>query len=79
MRNASAGGSTQAGLAYQLVVLGMRTDPEPQQVLSRFDGQRSVAQTNSDCTVLSDFLEMQRRVRRIGLQQFVILISKVAD
>jgi hypothetical protein len=43
----------------------MGTNPEPQQVVASFDSQRSVLQTNAVSAVLSNFLKMERRVRRV--------------
>jgi len=57
----------------------MGANPKPQQVVASFDSQRSILQTNSDGTVFSNFLEMQRLVCRVCLQKFVVFISKITN
>src|SRR6266511_3956785 len=49
-------------LAHQLVVLGVRANPKPEQVIAHFNCQRSVLQSNTNGAILCNFLEMQRRV-----------------
>jgi len=51
----------------------MRTNPHPDEVLSVFDGKGSVSKTNSSRPELANFLEVQRRVLRIGFEQGIVL------
>ena len=55
------------GLAYQLVIISMATDPEPQNALRRTYTKRAVIEASADRPKAPDFFEMQRRVVQISL------------
>jgi len=46
----------------------MRTDPKPNDAFARFDAQRTMREPDSYRPVLTDTLELQRRVTRIGFE-----------
>lgn len=57
----------------------MSADPEPDDVITGFNTERSVFSSNADGRESTDFLEMQGRMLRIFLQQFEAVISQFAD
>jgi hypothetical protein len=58
-------------LSDELVVIGVRTDPEPNEILTRLDCERAVVQAYARRPEPTQLLEMKRRVPRITLQVFV--------
>ena len=74
---ASVVGATLASL-YQTVILIMKPNPDPCEVLSVRHGERPVRDPYSRGPELAHFLEVQRRMRRIGLQQCEALVRQLA-
>jgi hypothetical protein len=56
-------------LANQFVIVGVRADPEPKIAVVHLHGPRAIAQADGDGPVTTDFLELQRRVARITLEE----------
>jgi succinylarginine dihydrolase len=63
----------------QSIVLGVRADPDPSQIVGIFNCQRSVVQANANRPELTNFLEVQRRVPRICAKQFVAAIGELLN
>jgi hypothetical protein len=65
--------------ANKFVVLAMRADPEPVHAVGNGQSERTVVPTYSDYvkTAVAHGLELQRSVRRVGLEQRVASVSKV--
>lgn len=72
--------SEHSFLLDESVILGMRSDPEPD------DGPFLTRRINSDCTVvnassdgpeLAYLLQVQGWMHRIGLQQFEVLVGRM--
>ena len=59
------------GLADELVVLAVRSDPKPMHPFFRGSTERTVVQANARAPQLpaAELLEVQRRVVEIGLEQ----------
>jgi hypothetical protein len=57
-------------------VLAVVTNPKPHNILTFFEGDGSVVNTNSSGPEPSNFLEMKRRVVGITFEYFVIFIGK---
>ena len=68
--------SQKRELAHKLVILRMGSNPKPQQIFAHLSGQRSIVQANSDGTVLSDFFEAQRPMRRLCFKKLEVLVRK---
>ena len=47
-------------MTEQLVIVGMRSDPEPQHIALVFHGHGPVVEANADSPEASDLLEVQR-------------------
>lgn len=56
-----------AGLAHQLVIVGMAADPEPQNAISNDHTQRAVMEANADRPKTPGFFEVQRWMVRVSL------------
>ena len=57
----------------------MRADPEPEIAVIHLYGERAIEQADTDGPETSDFLELQRRMTRIALQQRVIGIGQLSN
>ena len=57
----------------------MVADPEPDEAVFGFDGQGAVAAADSGRPIAPDFLEHQRGMPRISLEQFEIPVCQLAD
>ena len=62
-------------LPYDPVVLGVQSDPEPNDAARRFHTERSVLLSNSHGPVTADLLEMKRWMTRIRLEEFEVLVG----
>lgn len=58
-------------LSDELVIIGVRADPEPNEILSRFDRKRAVVQANARRPEATHLLEMKGRMPRVALQVLV--------
>jgi hypothetical protein len=56
----------------------MRADPEPHQIVAGFHRERAIAKPDAHRPEFSDFLETQRRMLRVLLQQRVVLIGQLS-
>jgi hypothetical protein len=57
------------GLSDELVVVAVSAYPKPEHSIGSLLADGSVVPTDADRPVLTDFLEMQRWVPRVGFQQ----------
>ena len=64
--------------ADELVVLAMRTDPDPMDAVCYRGPECPVVKANPDAAILAvpNRLEVQRRVRRIGLELSVVPVCE---
>ena len=53
--------------------------PEPKDPVVRVDSEGAIVQADADGMKPPDSLEVKRRVRRVGLQQFEILVCELAN
>src|SRR5262249_17798537 len=60
-------------LVHKLVILRMGSNPKPQQIFAHLSGQCSIVQSNSDGTILSNFLEAQGPMRRVYFKKLEVL------
>jgi hypothetical protein len=69
------------GLADEFVVLAMRADPEPMNATRYRQPESPEIKANSDAVILavSDSLEMQRRMRRVGFELSVVSTRETLD
>ena len=69
------------GLADEFVVLAMRADPEPMNATRYRQPECPEIKANSDAVILavSDCLEMQQRMRRVGIEVNVVLTRESLD
>ncbi len=58
-------------LADELVVIGVRANPEPDEVLARLDCESTMVQPDPRRPEAADFLEMQGGVPRVPLEVFL--------
>jgi hypothetical protein len=58
-------------LSDEFVIIGVRTDPEPNEILTRFHRNGAVVQADARRPEATDVLEMKGRVSRIALQVLV--------
>jgi len=65
------------GLANEPVVRCVCANPEPDEPIGGLDRDRTVTQTNARRPEAADFLEMERRVPGIGLQQAKRLVGEL--
>ena len=70
---------TSYGLADQLVVLGMRPDPEPDDAVCCFHAQGAVVDANARGVEPTDFLEVKRGMPRIELQLLETAVGEVLN
>jgi len=61
-------------LIQKSIVFSVASDPEPKQSRFHFHRKSAVVKANSDRPVLANFLEVERWVRRVGLEQFIASI-----
>ena len=66
-------------LANHFVVIGVRTDPEPEITVVYFNGERAIAQADADGPITSNFLELQRRMARIVFEKRVIGVGQLSN
>jgi len=66
-------------LTQELIVFGMASDPEPKQPSFYFNRKSAIMKANSDGPVFANLLEVERRVRRVSLEQFIACISQVLN
>ena len=66
-------------LAENLVVLRVASNPKPEKPFWDYNSQRRIVKTRSDRPVSADFLEMQRRVGRICLEQVIARIGQLPN
>ena len=66
-------------LANDLVVLGMSTDPEPGDPVLNSDPERTVVQANPDRIILTDPLQVKRRMARIRFEKCERFVRKRLD
>ena len=64
---------------YEPFILVMPTDPDPGEAVLMFDRQRAVVEGHTNRPQLTDFLELQRWMVRVRLQEGVALVGKAAD
>jgi hypothetical protein len=55
------------------------SDPEPEQSIRDFHHEGTIVETHSNCPILADLLEVQRRVGQIGLEEGIARISQLLD
>jgi len=65
--------------AKKPVVFAMMADPEPNKILTIFNGRGAIMNPDANRPKPSDLLEAERRVSWIAFKQFVILISQLLD
>ena len=70
---------SNGGLADELVVLGMRPDPEPHQPVIDLDRQGAMMTSGSHRPEATGLLEMERWVAWIALETLVRSIGDVAN
>jgi hypothetical protein len=68
-----------ASLAEQLVIVCARSDPEPDEAVRSFCGERSVAGADTRRPICTDLLELKRWVAGILLEMFVDSICNLLD
>src|SRR4051794_39182845 len=66
-------------LPDHLIVVGVRSDPEPQIAAFHLHGQSPVTASNPCRPKATDLLEMQGRMLWILLEQFVVLVGERSD
>jgi len=62
----------------QMIVIGVGADPEPNEVVSILDRQRSVVQPDSNRPERPDSLEVERSVLRIRFEEFETAVGRLA-
>jgi len=67
------------GSARQLVVLGMRTDPEPQNSVISIHTQRAMAPADPNRPEPPDLLEMKRGMLGIALEKVIVPASLILN
>src|SRR6266566_73926 len=65
-------------LKLEVIVLFMCADPEPNEAIGALLGECSIMKANPCCPKLSNLLETNRGVMRVGLQQLEFLIGQSA-
>jgi hypothetical protein len=67
-------------LADELVVVGMRTDPEPHDAALRtVDAENAVVESHSARPEAADPLEVKRRMMCVGLQESILLVGQALN
>lgn len=64
--------------SQQPVLLIMRADPEPEQAIADGNGKHAILSSDTRRPVISNALELQRRVFRVGAEQPEILVREFA-
>jgi hypothetical protein len=62
-------------LLFHSVVVGMCSDPVPQDSLMRLDANGAEMNSHANRPMASDFLETQRRMARIGFEESEVLVG----
>ena len=79
MQSVAAGGSS-GELADELVVIGMRTDPEPHEAaVWTVDAKNAVVESDSARPEAADPLEVERRMMWAGFQESVLLVGQALN
>jgi hypothetical protein len=60
---------TGLNLELEMIVFLVAADPEPNEAIGALFGQCSIMKTNPCCPKLSNLLETNRGVMRVGLKQ----------
>jgi hypothetical protein len=66
-------------MTKQFFIVGMRSNPEPQDITFVFHGHRSVVDADTDRPETTDLLEMQRGMTWILAQQRIAPVGKALD
>ena len=66
-------------LADQFIVVGMRSDPEPEATSIDVDRKGAIAQSDSDGPETADPLELQRRMPRIAFEKRISGVGKLSN
>ena len=66
-------------LCNQVIVLGMRSYPEPEDAIRDVDAEGAIVQADAHRTESTHAFEAKGRVRRIGFEQFEALVSQRAN
>ncbi len=69
----------QRTLANQRIVLGMRSDPEPENAIRNVHSERTIVIPHAHRPKSPNLLEMQGRMAVIGLQEREILVREAPD
>lgn len=72
----AAGGKFLWASAEQVVIFGVRSDPEPDAVIVAPDAKRAMVEADARRPQAADALEAKRRMQRIGFQQREILVGQ---
>jgi len=70
---------SSSGLADQLVVRGMRPDPEPDDAVRRFHAQRAIVDANAHRVETPNLLEVKGGVPGIAFELFETAVGKTLD
>jgi hypothetical protein len=62
-----------------LVVLGMRTDPEPLDPTRHLVSEGSISLAHADGANFPDSLEMKRWMLRVGLEKLEVLVGRLPN
>jgi len=71
--------SGDSAAAEDSIVLGVRADPEPDQIGAILDRQRAIVQANADSPKAPNLLQSQRRVTRVLPEQFVTTVGQASN
>ena len=63
----------------QIVVLGMRSYPEPEDAVRHVHAERTIVQANAHGTEAIDALEAKGRMRGIGFEELKALVGQGAN
>jgi hypothetical protein len=66
-------------MTKQFVIVGMRSNPEPQDIALVFHGHCPVVEADTDGPETTDLLEVQRRMTWILAQQSIAPVGKALD
>ena len=66
-------------LCNQVIVLGMRSDPEPQDAIGHVYAEGAIVQAHAHRSESTDALEAKGGVRRIGLEELEALVGQGAN
>ena len=70
---------SSSGLADQLVVLGVRSDPEPDDAVRCFHAHRAIVDANARRVETPHLLEVKRGVPGIAFELFETAVGKTLD